>query len=663
MKRCLSLAILTLVVSALIFSVASADGELRGYDKNGNGYQYVSLGKYPYEKDGTVSDTLWEILEVKDQQALLLSVYILDTQQVITVTNENDIKNYNYRRITDYAQSDLNVWMNDTMLNTLLGGDPMLNALVDGKYGRLYPLTDEQYLKSDYGFTAARYGENKKRQAHGTPYAIKMRGLWMSNETGTSTYWVAAVKSPEQYKLQCVGYNGHLSYGAYSRTNIGVRAALTLDLTKCTVSGGNGTKDEPFTLVYTGSDPVAKVSDPIAQESEANGLSGAFLSSVSLSDAPVIPACDTAAPSIEVPDEEKANDPALSEDSADPEPSNPAAAVSSDAQALTLSFIGDCSIGDATQSRSQPTSLTSTVQKNGYSWLFSTVSEYLKNDDYTFANLEVSFTTKDRLGSSKSYNMIAPPEHVQILLESGIDAVNTVNNHCMDFTSAGYQDTLSTLDNAQFNHFGTVYPGQKNGSDILGVAEVKGVKIGMIGFSYPTDSDQQRIKTRIETLKNDGCDLVVVSLHWGRETHMTSESWQYAYAKKIIDAGADVVWGHHPHVVQPIMFYHGKPIFFSTGNFIFGTMSKVDPSTGIFQLNYELDDTNGIVLRSLRVIPCQTTGKGDYRPKVLTDEAEKAACLKKLISKKNINGMVNLPSNFVNTGLVTLNDQGEVIAE
>lgn len=656
MKRCLSLAILALVLSALIFSVASADGELRGYDKNGNGYQYISLGKYPYEKDGTVSDTLWEILEVKDQQALLLSVYILDTQQVIFVTNENDIKKYNYRRITDYAQSDMNVWMNDTMLNTLLGDDPMLNALVEGEYGRLYPLTDEQYLKSDYGFTAARYGENKKRQAHGTPYAIKMRGLWVSNETGTSTYWVAAVKSPEQYKLQCVGYNGHLSYGAYSRTNIGVRVALTLDLTKCTVSGGSGTKDEPFTLVYTGT-------DPIAQENETESLSGALLSSVSISDVPVISANGTVSPSSEVPDDEKATASALAEDSADLEPAEPIAAVSSDPQTLTLSFIGDCSIGDATQSRSQATSLTNTVKNNGYGWLFSTVSDYLKNDDYTFANLEVSFTTKDRLKSSKSYNMIAPPEHVQILLESGIDVVNTVNNHCMDFTSVGYQDTLSVLDNAQFNHFGTVYPGQKNGSDILGIAEVKGIKIGMIGFSYPADSDQQRIKSRIETLRNDGCDLVVVSLHWGRETHMTSESWQYAYAKKIIDAGADVIWGHHPHVVQPIMFYHGKPIFFSTGNFIFGTMSKVDPSTGIFQLNYELDDTSGIILRSLRVISCQTTGKGDYRPQVLTDDAEKAACLKKLVSKKNITGMVNLPSDFINTGLVTLNDQGEIIAE
>lgn len=678
MKRFFAFLLICLVLSA----GACAQAELHGYDKAQGGYQYVSLGSYPYEADGTKAPVLWEVLDISDNQALLLSVMILDTQQVIFVKDENAIKNYTYRRITDYAESDLNSWMNDTMLNTLLGGDPMLSALTEGVYGRLYILTDEQLMTPDYGFTKARYGENKARQAVGTPYAIKQRGLYVARENGASTYWAAAVKGPTQYKLQCVGYNGHLSYGAYSRVNIGVRAALTLNLDQCAVCSGAGTKDDPFVftsknapesaenIVAEPKEAQAPVSDaPAAQEPPQAPIESAEILS------PEAPS-DNDAPSDTPSAEATADKTSESQPTAavaaalvrEPTP-NPEAAEETTAtktageNVLTLSFVGDCSLGDATQARSQPTSLTNTVQKNGYGWLFSNVSKYLLNDDYSFANLEVNFTMKENLKSQKMYNMIAPPDHVEILKAGGIDAVNTVNNHCMDFTDKGYQDTLNTLDAAGVNHFGTVYPGQDKGSDILGRANVKGVSIGMIGFSYPADSDIKRIASRIETLRAEGCQLVVVSLHWGRETHMTCESWQYAYAKKVIDAGADVIWGHHPHVVQPIMFYKGKPIFFSTGNFIFGTMSQVDPSTGVFQLDYTLDAENAPVLKTLRVVPCETADGGDYRPFELTDPDARKACLKKLTSKKKIKGFDNLPEAFLTTGIVHLNTQGEILAE
>ncbi len=666
MKQCRRLAVLVCIL-LLTVGMACAEETLRGYQKGG-GYQYISLGEYPYEKDGAEAPVLWQVLEVKDGQALLHTKYIIEVQQVIFVDNEKDIKNYNYRRIESYAESDLCTWMNETMLDTLLGDDSICSALVETEFGKLYILTDGQYLTVDYGFTASRWGENKKRQAVGTPYA-KKRGLYVSPE-GKSPYWVAAVKAASQYKLQLVGYNGHLSYGAYSRSNVGIRAAMTIDLSKCHIESGSGTEIDPFILA---------INEETAIESETVTTLGAALPFAVVADESQVETEETQEENLPIDEtqneeeliktaeeqtEENSAEKVTAEQVDDDAEKADASAVQKDSveSRLLLSFIGDCSIGDASQSREVETSLTKTVAKNGYAWPFSTVSDYLKNDDYTFANLEVCLTTKDNLKSSKKYNMIAPPEHTQILIEGGVDAVNTVNNHCMDFGYEGYQDTLNALDSAGINHFGTVSPGRENGSDILGYATVKGVKIGMLGFTYPQDADLKRIETRITQLKEEGCQLVVVSLHWGRETHMTSDSWQYAYAKKVIDYGADVIWGHHPHVVQPIMFYKGKPIFFSTGNFIFGTMSEVDPSTGIFQLEYSLEDGQ-CTLDTMRVIPCETTRGGDYRPRVLTDEDEKEKCFRKLISKKTVNKLVNLPESFAKTGIVRLNADGEIIEE
>ncbi len=330
---------------------------------------------------------------------------------------------------------------------------------------------------------------------------------------------------------------------------------------------------------------------------------------------------------------------------------------------IVLSFVGDLSIGDATQSRTAKASLTNVIKNNGYAWPFSLVADYLKNDDYSFGNLEVVLTEKAGLKSSKKYNLIGQPDFVNVLLEGGIDVVNTVNNHCFDFTEKGYKDTLNILDEAGLNHFGTVYPGLPKESDILGTAEVKGVKIGMVGMTYPDEkNDFKRLESRIKKLKDEmGCQIVICSMHWGREEHMTTiRQTQFSFARKLIDAGADVIWGHHPHVLQPVFFYKGKPVMFSTGNFIFGTMSQVNPATGIFQLHYDISGSDP-VLTEMSVIPCETGARGDYRPFELTDEQARQTCWGYLIHKKNVPQMTNLPQSFAKTGRVLVSETGELM--
>ncbi|MDD3214530.1 MAG: hypothetical protein PHY64_12720, partial [Eubacteriales bacterium] len=102
--------------------------------------------------------------------------------------------------------------------------------------------------------------------------------------------------------------------------------------------------------------------------------------------------------------------------------------------------------------------------------------------------------------------------------------------------------------------------------------------------------------------------------------------------------------------------------FFSTGNFIFGTMSKVDPATGIFQLQYQ-KTASGTVLRKLTVLPCETQSTGDYRPFVLTDEDDREHVWDLLRNQKTYDGYENLPESFLTTGVVDLDESGAIICD
>lgn len=332
-----------------------------------------------------------------------------------------------------------------------------------------------------------------------------------------------------------------------------------------------------------------------------------------------------------------------------------AAAYAEDSDSLTLSFIGDCSIGDSIQYRDYAKSYHTVIREKGADWPFSLVQDVLHEDDLTIANLEAVLTTYTATRQNKAHNLIGSPAHTAVILESGIDVVNTANNHAWDFKAVGYHDALGHLDEAGIPHFGTLYPGTADGSDITPIVEVKGVKVGFIGFSYPQEYDKKRIEIRINSLREQGAQLVVVSLHWGTEEKTQPTAGQTAYARFCIDAGADVVYGHHAHILQSVQFYKGKPIFYSTGNFTFGTMSNVDPDTGIFQLTYEVVDGEP-VLRRFSVIPCRTQGSGDYRPYILTDEAECRAMRRKLVHKATVKNMTTVDDFFIENGYMDFAD-------
>lgn len=686
--------ILTLGALLVLFLLllVPAQAEIQGFVK-GQGYQYVYFGEYPYEKDGTVQPVLWRVLSVRDSKALLLSEYIIDTDQVIFVTDQKTIENHSYRRIETFEESDLFPKLSSEYVDRLLGDDPIRNALAPQANGAtLFLLNDEDYLNADYGFETSRWAEwpsrIKTHEAQGTPYAIKQRGLYVAHENDKSPYWVATVKSPTDYKLQIVGFNGHLSYGAYTRVNIGLRPAVCLDLTQVEISGGQGTKQSPYQLRYIGSATASAlpassetvgelVPNPTetmpVQAAASDGQTPADAASADPTETPLYSDApdETIAPvNTAVPLNESnfallytlAPNPTAPQATPAPvptaEPSPEPTAEAADQSTVTVSFIGDCSIGDSEQYTTAKSSYHTCLKNNGFAWPFSLVKDYLAADDLTVANLEVVFTTRTR-HTDKKFNLKGDPSFVQVLNEGSIEMVNTVNNHCMDFMDGGYTDSLAVLDSAGIGHFGTINPGLANPHDDLGLVDVNGILFGFIGWSYPQEYDLRNISNRILQLRSQGAEVVVVSLHWGRETYMTPESWQSTFARNVIDAGADIVWGHHPHVIQPIAVYRGKLIMFSTGNFTFGTMSDVNPATGIFQVTFE-KTASGPELKELKVIPCTTQKSPDFRPKELTEQKDRMNVFKYLTFKKAPYMLENPPASFLETGIIQF-ENGQMV--
>ena len=167
------------------------------------------------------------------------------------------------------------------------------------------------------------------------------------------------------------------------------------------------------------------------------------------------------------------------------------------------------------------------------------MKEYLASDDLTIANLEVVLTEQNK-HKDIMYPLRAAPDHVNILLEGSIEVVNTVNNHCMDYLRQGYLDSLAVLDEAGIARFGSVSYGMANGFDDLLVRDVNGIRFGFVGMTYPQSGDTPNLIKRIRKLKEEnGCDIVIVSLHWGRETYLTQSAGQVTMANQLIDGGAD----------------------------------------------------------------------------------------------------------------------------
>ena len=271
---------------------------------------------------------------------------------------------------------------------------------------------------------------------------------------------------------------------------------------------------------------------------------------------------------------------------------------------LTVSVVGDCTLG-TDENFDYDTSLNAYYENYGADYFFSNMKSIFSADDLTIANFEGTLTdSEDR--EDKEYAFKAPAEYAGILTSGSVEAVNTANNHSHDYGNQGYEDTISALDSAGILNFGY---------DKTLVTEVKGIKVGLVGIYELKDhlERKEQLKQNIAKVKAEGAQITIVIFHWGNEKEEVPDSNQTTLAHLAIDEGADLVCGHHPHVLQGIEEYKGKNIVYSLGNFCFGgNQYPSDMDTMIFQQTFTVDQ-NGVKADNVtNIIPCSVSSDSDY---------------------------------------------------
>lgn len=280
-----------------------------------------------------------------------------------------------------------------------------------------------------------------------------------------------------------------------------------------------------------------------------------------------------------------------------------------DPVSLTVSVVGDCTLG-TDEAFDYSTSLNAYFDNYGSSYFLQNVKPIFSADDLTIANFEGTLTESDAR-EDKTFAFKAPASFAKILTDGNVEAVTTANNHSHDYGEQGFTDTLNALEAEGITHFGY---------DKTAVMNIKGIKVGLVGIYELKDHLErtQQVKDNIAKVKAEGAQLVIVIFHWGNEKEEVPDSNQMTLGRLAIDEGADLVCGHHPHVLQGIETYKGKNIVYSLGNFCFGGNSAPsDMDSMIFQQTFTITE-NGVQADNVtNIIPCSISseyGYNNYQP-------------------------------------------------
>ena len=285
-------------------------------------------------------------------------------------------------------------------------------------------------------------------------------------------------------------------------------------------------------------------------------------------------------------------------------------------QHYTLSFAGDCTFGSIPSNWNNSNHFVKTIGEN-YDYPFDNVRHILENDDFTIINLEGPLTDSTSGAASKRFSFRGPTAYVQIMTGSSVEAVTLANNHAEDYGKAGYASTKKVLEDAGITYV------EKNKTAMY--TTESGLKIGLYAGTF--DFSESSIKNGIAQLRKDGAEIVICAFHWGIEGSYRPNSGQQKFAKVAIDAGADVVYGHHPHVLQKIETYKDKYIFYSLSNFSFGGAALPgDYDTALVQLDVVRDENGKVSLGELTIIPCSissSTKQNNFQPTPLEEGTDR----------------------------------------
>lgn len=281
---------------------------------------------------------------------------------------------------------------------------------------------------------------------------------------------------------------------------------------------------------------------------------------------------------------------------------------------LTISAVGDCTLGSDYRVAGAEGTFHLAMEKwnNDASVPFSGVVSVLGADDLTIANLETPLSrAKPAVANTFVFN--GKPEYAEILTKGSVELVNLANNHTGDFGPDGAKQTIEAVEKAGVGAFG-------NGR--IDRRVVKGIEVVNIGYLGGGKGTRERVVRDVKKHKRPD-NLVIVSFHWGVEGFNVPTDDQRRMGRAVIDAGANLVLGHHPHVLQGIETYHGAHIVYSLGNFVFGGHSNpADKDSMIYQEVFALEGGT-VVSKESRVVPVRissVTTHNDFRPVLLEGE-------------------------------------------
>ena len=244
---------------------------------------------------------------------------------------------------------------------------------------------------------------------------------------------------------------------------------------------------------------------------------------------------------------------------------------------LVLSFVGDIMFDK---------SVAAFIKSKGEDYIFQGYEKHFEGSDIVFGNLETPLSSRGQPIQDKEYTFRSSPKIAPFLKKHNFTALSIANNHVLDYGSAAFVDSMKILKENGISYGGGGYNKQEASDGV--VIEKKGLKIGFIAFTRVTPNVDWYAGARkpgiigaykaheaevLDAVKNlkPKCDILVVSLHWGKEGSTIVRKQEAELAHKLVDSGADVIMGHHPHVVQSVELYKDKLIIYSLGNFIFTT--------------------------------------------------------------------------------------------
>ncbi len=292
---------------------------------------------------------------------------------------------------------------------------------------------------------------------------------------------------------------------------------------------------------------------------------------------------------------------------------------------ITISAAGDCTLSSDIKQPVSVNFFSVYDKKKDDSYFFKNVKPIFEKDDMTIVNFEGTLSNRGKR-EDKKWAFRGKPSYINILTKGSVEAVAFANNHVRDYGEISYTDTIKSFEEAGISY---------SSYEKIGIYEVKGMKIGMVSVQETGAGDGKKVlRKALKTVKKEKPDLLIVSFHWGIERSSRVTKVQKDLSRIAIDeGGANLVLGHHPHVLQPIEKYKNAYIVYSLGNFCFGgNTNPADKDTMIFQQTFTFHNDKLQLTDEVRVIPCSVSSikqRNNYQPTPSTG-SEKNRILNKI---------------------------------